>query len=98
MRFIGNKEKLINSIYCELSSRGISGESFFDVFAGTTNVGKFFKSKGYRIFSSDLLYFSYILQKAYLENNNELNFFGLKKYIEKNDTSNLFDTPLRSCG
>lgn len=94
MRFIGNKEKLINSIYHELSSRGIRGESFFDVFSGTANVGKFFKNKGYRVFSSDLLYFSYVLQKAYLENNNELDFLGLEKYIKNNNTNNLFDTPL----
>jgi len=69
MRFIGNKENLCEKIFTELSKRGIFGRSFFDAFAGTTSVSKFFKQKGFKIFSSDLLYFSYVLQKAYIENN-----------------------------
>jgi adenine-specific DNA-methyltransferase len=96
MRFIGNKEKLVDSIYYELSSRNIEGKSFFDVFSGTANVGKFFKDKGYQVFSSDLLYFSYILQKAYIENNDNLMFFGLEKHIKESLSENLFDSPLSS--
>jgi len=69
MRFIGNKENLCEKIFTELSKRGILGTSIFDAFAGTTSVGKFFKRKGFKIFSSDLLYFSFVLQKAYIENN-----------------------------
>ena len=69
MRFIGNKERLVNWIYSEICKNNISGKMFFDFFSGTGNVGKFFKEKDYQIVSSDLLFFSYILQKAYLENN-----------------------------
>ena len=69
MRFIGNKENLCERIFAELSKRGISGTTVFDAFAGTTSVGKFFKRKGFRVFSSDLLYFSFVLQKAYIETN-----------------------------
>lgn len=47
----------------------IEGEVFFDFFSGTSNVGKFFKEKNYKIVSSDLLYFSYVLQRAYIQNN-----------------------------
>ena len=43
MRFIGNKENLLDVIYETLQSRNITGNTFFDFFSGTTNVGKFFK-------------------------------------------------------
>jgi adenine-specific DNA-methyltransferase len=92
MRFIGNKEKLVGWIYGELQARNISGTTFFDVFSGTANVGKFFKSNGYQVFSSDLLYFSYVLQKAYIENNVEPKFIGLAKYISDKQRGVLFDT------
>ncbi len=69
MRFIGNKEKLVEWIYSEIQQKEIKGKRFFDFFAGTSNVGRFFKTKGYQVVSSDLLYFSYVLQKAYIENN-----------------------------
>jgi adenine-specific DNA-methyltransferase len=94
MRFIGNKEKLIDAIYYEMSSRGVCGKSFFDVFSGTANVGKFFKKKGYKVYSSDLLYCSYVLQKAYIENNEELNFAGLKEVLNSRDKESLFSKPL----
>ncbi|MGB1205268.1 MAG: DNA adenine methylase [Chitinophagales bacterium] len=69
MRFIGNKTNLVAWIYAEIQQQNIEGKRFFDVFAGTTSVGRFFKTKGFQVVSSDVLYFSYVLQKAYLENN-----------------------------
>ena len=69
MRFIGNKENLVEKIYQIMQAKEIKGNSFFDFFAGTTSVGKHFKKLGYQVFSSDLLYFSYVLQKAYIVNN-----------------------------
>ena len=94
MRFIGNKENLIEVIYFELSSRNISGETFFDFFAGTANVGKYFKKKGYSVLSSDILYFSYILQKAYIENNKKPDFAQLINEIDCGKKSTLFCSPL----
>lgn len=69
MRYIGNKENILDIIFNILSEEGVSGKKFFDFFAGTSNVGQFFKKKGYQIFSSDILFLSYCLQKAYIENN-----------------------------
>lgn len=69
MRFIGNKERLVEWIYTVIKENNIEGKIFFDFFSGTSNVGKFFKEKKYQIVSSDLLYFSYVLQRAYLVNN-----------------------------
>ena len=51
MRFIGNKENLVKNMYSIINSKNIYGEIFFDFFAGTTNVGKFFKSLNYKIYS-----------------------------------------------
>lgn len=93
MRFIGNKESLLETIYDRISARGVMGEKFFDFFAGTTNVGRFFKEKGYQVESNDILYLSYCLQKAYIENNEEPCFSSLlpNLHIEHNL---LFASPL----
>ncbi len=93
MRYIGNKENLVEKIYFLLQEKNISGETFFDFCSGTASVGKFFKKKGYRVVSSDLLYFSYCLQRSYLVNNAEPNFEQLfTKYNFPSQT--LFASPL----
>jgi adenine-specific DNA-methyltransferase len=93
MRYIGNKENLLDKIYQVMQSQNIKGNSFFDFFAGTTSVSRFFKKLDYQIFSSDLMYFSYVLQKAYVSNNEVLNFEKVLKKINFQSTS-LFSTPL----
>lgn len=87
MRFIGNKENLVDKIYQIMQSKDIKGDSFFDFFAGTSSVSVFFKKRNYQIYSSDILYFSYVLQRAYIVNNQEPNFANLLKQI--NIKSNL---------
>jgi adenine-specific DNA-methyltransferase len=82
MRFIGNKEKLLERIYRAVLSTGVTGGVFCDFFSGTSNVGRFFKEKGYEVISSDLLYSSYVLQKAYIENDGEPKFSKLLKSID----------------
>jgi len=94
MRYIGNKENILENIYSILQSNNVSGKTFFDFFAGTTNVGRFFKSKKYQIFSSDILYLSYCLQKAYIENNEEQKFENLINNLPKQNSENLFQNPL----
>ncbi|TYA13773.1 DNA adenine methylase [Aggregatibacter actinomycetemcomitans] len=93
MRYIGNKESLINSIYQVMLSRNILGKSFFDVFSGTTSVAKFFKKLNYKIISSDLMYYSYVLQKAYIDNNSEPEFLNLKSIIDFK-SYDMFSTPV----
>lgn len=93
MRYIGNKENLIDKIYQVIQLKNIKGNSFFDFFSGTTNVGKYFKKMDYQVFSSDLLYFSYVLQRAYITNNEELHFEKLLPTLNFHSTS-LFASPL----
>lgn len=96
MRYIGNKENILENIYTILQANNVSGKTFFDFFAGTTNVGRFFKSKNYQVSSSDILYLSYCLQKAYIENNSEPKFEKLLKILPELNNKNLFPTPLET--
>jgi len=95
MRFIGNKENLLDKIYQIMTEKEIKGQSFFDFFAGTTNVGRFFKKMNYQVYSSDLLYFSFVLQKAYIANNQEFTFDKLLKNINF-QSQQLFAAPLQT--
>lgn len=66
MRFIGNKTQLLENIK-EVIDRHTSGaSSFCDVFSGTASVSRFFK-QWYEVYSNDLLYFSYCLQRGTIE-------------------------------
>lgn len=93
MRYIGNKENLLDKIYRAMETKKVNGDSFFDFFSGTTSVSKFFKKLNYQVYSSDLMYFSYVLQKAYISNNQELNFKKLLNKISFQSTI-LFASPL----
>lgn len=96
MRFIGNKEKLLPNIYKEIESLGFkNGDCFCDFFSGTSNVGRHFKEKGFKIISSDLLFFSYVLQEAYIKNNEEPKFEKLLKEIKVKNTR-LFNSPINN--
>jgi len=69
MRFIGCKENLLDYIEFFVKERDIKGKVFCDLFAGTASVGKHFKKLGYKIISTDTLFFSYVLQRVYIKQN-----------------------------
>jgi adenine-specific DNA-methyltransferase len=93
MRFIGNKERLLDKLFYAIECEHISGLSFFDLFSGTSSVGKFFKRKNYQVYSSDIMYMSYCLQRAYLENNTIPDFSGSLEEINIASKS-IMGTPL----
>jgi len=79
VRYIGSKANLLKEIEMVIHENIKEDvENFMDIFSGTGVVGEFFK-KDYRIMSNDILYFSYILQKAKIENNTIPRFSKLKK-------------------
>ena len=79
MRFIGSKKLLLKNIEYIININIKNNiKVFCDIFSGTAVVGEYFKTK-YKIISNDILYFSYILQKAKIENKNSLKFSKLKK-------------------
>lgn len=94
MRYIGNKENILATIFSILQKNDVYGKTFFDFFSGTANVGKFFKEKNYQVSSSDILYLSFCLQKAYIENNAEPSFENLLNNLQNLNSENLFSTPL----
>lgn len=82
MRFIGCKENILDFIEYFIKQKDIKGKVFCDLFAGTTSVAKRFKKLGYKIISCDLLYFSYVIQKVYIEQNGYPKFLKLLKYLK----------------
>ncbi len=83
MNYIGSKKSLLN--FLEVSISKVVGEvknlTFLDLFAGTGVVGEHFKKMGNKIISNDLQYYSYILNKNYIENHKILKFSLLKKEL-----------------
>ena len=94
MRYIGNKENILDKIYSILTENGVEGDSFFDFFSGTTSVARYYKKLGYRVFSSDFLYLSFCLQKAYIENNREPLFGRLLPTLLSVRRASFFASPL----
>ncbi len=88
MRFIGNKTNLLNDIAQVIKENCDSTEKVFcDIFSGTASVARFFKNR-YKIISNDLLYFSYVLQKGTIENNEIPSF---KKLEDRLNIHDVFD-------
>ena len=76
MNFIGSKRKLSEFIKTTIYSvvgNDLSDKIFCDIFAGTGSVGKSFKQEVKQIISNDIEYFSFVLNKNYIENNKQMN-------------------------
>ena len=79
MRFIGSKTNLLNQIDKVIMENTSGNENIFcDIFSGTGAVARYFKPK-YEVYSNDALYFSYVIQKATVENNQKPTFDKLKR-------------------
>ena len=81
MRFIGCKNQLLNNIKEVVDKHAPSAESFCDIFSGTAAVARYFK-QWYEVYSNDLLYFSYCLQKATIENDSIPSFTRLRENLK----------------
>jgi adenine-specific DNA-methyltransferase len=95
MRYIGGKAQLLGDIDAVISENATGRESVFcDIFAGTGSVARYFKPR-YEIHSNDTLHFSYVIQKATVENNRKPTFAGLARigvadpveFLEKSEAS-----------
>ena len=67
MRYLGSKALLLKEIEGIINENVKNAEVFCDIFSGTASVARHFK-KDYEVISNDLLYFSYVLQMATIEN------------------------------
>lgn len=79
MRYIGSKASLLDEIN-KMIAKNTTGkeETFCDIFAGTGIVARYFKPK-YAVISNDMLHFSYVMQRATIENNCLPDFTKLKE-------------------
>lgn len=78
MRFIGSKAHLLEKIDQVILEHATGRETIFcDIFSGTGVVARYFKPR-YEIHSNDILYFSYVIQKATVENNKKPVFLKLR--------------------
>ena len=66
-------------------------KTFCDIFSGTASVARFFKNK-YEIISNDILYFSYVLQKATIKNNEIPKFENVKNKINNDNILEFLET------
>lgn len=79
LRYIGSKVNLIEKIDNFIQQNTLGNEQvFLDLFAGSNAVAQHFKRK-YTVYTNDILYFSYVLAKANIENNEPLTFDLLKQ-------------------
>lgn len=67
-KYLGNKRVLLDTIYQFTKEVCPNSESICDIFAGTTNVARYFKNNGYSTISNDINRFSFILGSTYLVN------------------------------
>ncbi len=75
MNYIGSKFKLSSWLDEEIRKfvgQDLSDKIFCDIFAGTGIVGRTFKSSVKSVISNDLESYSYVLNKNYIENHEEL--------------------------
>tara|TARA_R110000772_G_scaffold20466_2_gene56787 strand:+ start:85021 stop:86010 length:990 start_codon:yes stop_codon:yes gene_type:complete len=74
MNYIGSKKKLLTFIESTINDNvpNISDKTFCDLFAGTGIVGNHFKDKVNKVISNDLEYYSYVLNRNYIGNSNEI--------------------------
>lgn len=86
MNYIGSKYSLLD--FLETTIEDVTGYKngdnyvFADLFAGTGIVGQTYKSKGCTVISNDIQYYSYVLNKHYIENIPELD-SGLLEHLNK---------------
>lgn len=72
LNYIGSKYSLLD--FLDRTIQEVTGYNnndnyiFGDLFAGTGIVGQHFKSKGCNVIANDLQYYSYVLNKHYIEN------------------------------
>jgi adenine-specific DNA methylase len=84
MRYYGCKTKLLSYIEDVIKSLPLKKNAIiFDIFSGTSAVGKHFKKLGYTIYANDFLEFAYAFSSCYIELNKQPTFTKLKGNLNK---------------
>ena len=82
LNYIGSKLSLLKFIHY-IVNKQIKEDIFVvgDLFAGTGVVGQSFKKKSFKIVANDIQYYSYVMNKKFLNVNNFLDFKGLSNEL-----------------
>ena len=76
MNYIGSKLKLCQNFLPNtiksVCGEDLSQKTFCDIFAGTGIVGRTFKTSVKKVISNDIEYYSYVLNKNYIENHRDI--------------------------
>lgn len=83
MNYIGSKFKLtpfIKDTVYSVVGKNLSDKVFCDLFAGTGIVGRVFKKEVKKVISNDIEYYSYVLNKNYIENHK---YFKYQEYLDE---------------
>lgn len=67
MRYIGNKTKLLDFIGSALDDKHILPGRALDAFAGTASVSRYLKMRGFDVVANDIMTYSYVFQRAYVQ-------------------------------
>jgi len=92
MNYIGSKFKLsswVNEEVKKVVGNDLSNKVFCDIFAGTGIIGRTFKKEVKQVISNDLEHYSFVLNKNYIENHEEIQ--DKEKYIEELNNLPLID-------
>lgn len=65
-KYLGNKSSLLPLIHAFIANRIPEATSLSDLFAGTNNVSRYFRARGWATAACDVNRFSYVLAQAYL--------------------------------
>lgn len=96
LRYIGSKTLLLENIEKIIKKHTTGHETTFcDIFSGTGVVARYFKPM-YEIYTNDTLHFSYVIQKATIENNQIPSFSGLRGHGIKDPFQYLEETKLKN--
>ncbi|MGH9960882.1 MAG: DNA adenine methylase, partial [Pyrinomonadaceae bacterium] len=58
---------MLDFIGASLDSKNIEAGRAFDAFSGTASVGRYLKARGFEVISADIMTYSFVFQKAYVE-------------------------------
>jgi len=77
MRYYGGKSKLLDFIY-DTAINIQKNPVIFDMFAGTTTVSRHFKENGCKVYTNDILTFSFYRSTSYIDLNTRPSFSAFK--------------------
>lgn len=73
LNYIGSKLSLLDFLIDSIDQVSNNNEGIFaDLFAGTGVVGSAFRQKGFYVIANDIQYYSYVLNKHYIENTEDV--------------------------